>query len=112
MNLHPGIINGRSDAAKALAVISVNFKRTQHNILNMDFDIDPSGIVAAGRANIFWGGVAEEKGRHFTAQTGSRYTWRFKKNVQSGRWETAYTLVEIVWISSAPMDGFKLVDTI
>ncbi|KIW29748.1 uncharacterized protein PV07_05537 [Cladophialophora immunda] len=108
MNLNSGTIKGRSDTAKALAFITERFKRTQHNIVNMDFNIDPSNATATGRANIFWGGVTEQNGTHVAVQTGSRYTWKFKKSAERNRWETDYTQVEIVWVSSSPVEGFKL----
>ncbi|OAL24774.1 hypothetical protein AYO22_05563 [Fonsecaea multimorphosa] len=102
---------GRSNTAKALAFITERFKRTQHNIVNMDFQLDSTNTAAAtGRANIFWGGVMEQNGSHVAVQTGSRYTWKFKKSAVKNRWETDYTQVEIVWVSSSPVEGFKLVN--
>ncbi|KIW99253.1 uncharacterized protein Z519_00916 [Cladophialophora bantiana CBS 173.52] len=110
MYLNSGTIKGRSNTAKALAAITERFQRTQHNILNMDFDIETSNATAIGRANIFWAAVTEQNGRYVTVQTGCRYTWKFKKSVDKGRWETDYTQVELVWVSSAPVEGFKLVN--
>jgi len=55
MNLRTGTINGRPNTAKALSSIVGKYKRTQHNILNMHFDIDSTGTTATD-GRIFSGG--------------------------------------------------------
>lgn len=108
MNFSGTQIKGRDSTAQALSYFVSKFKRTQHSIMNMDFDIDPSGTTATGRANIIWAGVGDDIGRHYVAQTGSRYKWKFQKHSETGKWETAYTLVDILWVNSTLVDGFRL----